>query len=1097
MYWIVEVPLTHLQSLARLGFSSTTLGAWLTAYLLVPSLALAQISSDDSVMDFQKITDREDIFTAITTGPVVTSGGGSAGSSWGDYDNDGDLDLFVANSGNNFLYTNNGGGSFTAITTGPVVTDGGISFSGSWGDYDNDGDLDLFVANSGNNFLYANNGDGSFTAITTGVVVTSGGTSFGSSWGDYDNDGDLDLFVANFNQNNFLYANNGNANNWINLRLLGTHSNVSALGAKVHIKATLSGVEMWQLSEISGQTGGGYGGQNSLNAEFGLGDATIVDSIRIEWPRGIVWDTTNVAVNQFMTTTEPVMGLPPSAPTSLVAVGEYLQVRLFWASNQETDLSHYVVYQSLVPDFTPSLIDSVAVALVTDTTVVIPGLSSGTIYYFCIAARDQTGNLSRPSLKVIAAPTATTDETTSVLGVVGNGEVSFRGTGLTLDFTFSPQIGTDTIHVTKIATTPGGNPPPDVTILSSRHWEVIQFGSSTFSANIIFDMGPDTISTTDQADPSGLKLLQRPDAGTVSWSTIASGNNATDSTVSFTGITGFSQFTIGREIDTEGPTITGAAISPDPNIGDPLTVSATVTDASGTRLARLYYTRGELRSFVELPMFLQGNESYSGTIPDSAVTVSGVAYFVYAEDNLGNVSRSDTISIQLNFPSGVVTTRMAGSAFASGFPYDKWRLISLPGDVSITMLLSTIQDELGSAPSDTTWGIFRYVGPGLYDYQEATSFVAGENYFLKQVTSKQPVHFNLGSGQTYDLTGLSITMQPRKWHFVSAPYLFPVAVDANQSIFIGPYTYGAFGSEGQEGWSTGQVQTTFEPWGGYIIYNNTDQTRTLDIRSTALSKVILSKRNTIAAPGWLLNLTAIGQDYFDTGNIIGRTADATEGLDGHDHPEPPTVGDGYLSITVGEYDQDRSVLRTSDIRSIQVLDGEWDLAISTKGESGPIKLTYSLEGNPPSIIALIDLLTQEVYRLSEGEHPAQITNFNERVPYSLKVVAGSESYVSQTVQNILEALPKGFTLSQNFPNPFNPFTTIEYALPSPTRVSLRIYNLIGQEITTLLDNWQDMGYHETIWYGRDRFGRRVASGVYFVVLRANGHILTRKMVLLK
>jgi hypothetical protein len=152
-------------------------------------------------------------FTPVSAGSVVTDGGESCGSAWGDYDNDGDLDLFVANTSdqNNFLYTNDGDGGFTAITTGPVVSDGGISLAGTWGDYDNDGDLDLFVANMSNqnNALYTNNGDGSFTGVTSGPVVSDGGDSHGGSWGDYDNDGDLDLFVANYDQNNFLYSNNG------------------------------------------------------------------------------------------------------------------------------------------------------------------------------------------------------------------------------------------------------------------------------------------------------------------------------------------------------------------------------------------------------------------------------------------------------------------------------------------------------------------------------------------------------------------------------------------------------------------------------------------------------------------------------------------------------------------------------------------------------------------------------------------------------------------------------------------------------------------------------------------------------------------------
>ncbi|MCI0514809.1 VCBS repeat-containing protein, partial [candidate division KSB1 bacterium] len=156
-------------------------------------------------------------FTKITTGDVVGDVDCSNGCSWSDYDHDGDLDLFVANWGNNSMYTNNGDGTFTKITEGAIVNDGGDSYSCSWGDYDHDGDLDLFVANlnvstfqDNNNFLYANNGDGTFTKITEGVMVNDGSISYGSSWGDYDNDGDLDLFVANFHGDNFLYSNNDN-----------------------------------------------------------------------------------------------------------------------------------------------------------------------------------------------------------------------------------------------------------------------------------------------------------------------------------------------------------------------------------------------------------------------------------------------------------------------------------------------------------------------------------------------------------------------------------------------------------------------------------------------------------------------------------------------------------------------------------------------------------------------------------------------------------------------------------------------------------------------------------------------------------------------
>jgi len=129
---------------------------------------------------------------------------------------------------------------------------------------------------------------------------------------DYDNDGFLDLFVTNggfWAQNNggalltnFLYRNNGNSNNWLTIKLVGTISNRSAIGAKVRVQARIRGKTMWQVRQIFG--GDSQSNEQPHDAHFGLGDATNVDLVRIEWPSGIVQTMTNVAVKQFLTVVE-------------------------------------------------------------------------------------------------------------------------------------------------------------------------------------------------------------------------------------------------------------------------------------------------------------------------------------------------------------------------------------------------------------------------------------------------------------------------------------------------------------------------------------------------------------------------------------------------------------------------------------------------------------------------------------------------------------------------------------------------------------------------------------------------------------------------
>ena len=95
------------------------------------------------------------------------------------------------------------------------------------------------------------------------------------------------------------------------------------------------------------------------------------------------------------------------------------------------------------------------------------------------------------------------------------------------------------------------------------------------------------------------------------------------------------------------------------------------------------------------------------------------------------------------------------------------------------------------------------------------------------------------------------------------------------------------------------------------------------------------------------------------------------------------------------------------------------------------------------------------------------------------------------------ALPTSFSLEQNYPNPFNPSTTFDYALPSAAHVTLDVYNVIGQHVTTLVDEFRPAGYHTATWSGTDESGSPVATGIYLYRLRAGDYTETKKMLFLK
>src|SRR5262249_28842507 len=149
-------------------------------------------------------------FIKGTSAGAVLAGSGE-GCAWGDYDNDGFLDLFVTRVNQpNLLYHNNGDGTFTRINSPPFSSDVAISQGCCWGDYDNDGLLDLVVCNNNaGNFLYRNTGKGGFTKITGSPITTVATASSGGAWADYDNDGFLDLFIAVRGGVNLLFHNNG------------------------------------------------------------------------------------------------------------------------------------------------------------------------------------------------------------------------------------------------------------------------------------------------------------------------------------------------------------------------------------------------------------------------------------------------------------------------------------------------------------------------------------------------------------------------------------------------------------------------------------------------------------------------------------------------------------------------------------------------------------------------------------------------------------------------------------------------------------------------------------------------------------------------
>jgi hypothetical protein len=233
----------------------------------------------------------------------IASGQQSWSADFGDVDNDGDMDLLLGQHSGQYvqLFLNNGAGSFADATSASGLYN---SFEyhviqSKFTDFDNNGYLDIIIAGSSQFMFASNNGDGTFDIVSDPNIHNSM-NSF--ALGDLNYDGYIDVYSTpggygggwGTDSYDSLYLNSGGLNNFLHFELEGVVSNRDGIGARV----VLYGDFGMQIREI--RSGESYGIQNSLNAHFGLGQASAIDSAFVYWPSGIIDQFVGTAANQFL-----------------------------------------------------------------------------------------------------------------------------------------------------------------------------------------------------------------------------------------------------------------------------------------------------------------------------------------------------------------------------------------------------------------------------------------------------------------------------------------------------------------------------------------------------------------------------------------------------------------------------------------------------------------------------------------------------------------------------------------------------------------------------------------------------------------------------
>lgn len=289
--------------------------------------------------------------------------GGNYGSVWIDYDNDRDIDMFMAKCGGdvprrtNQMYRNNGGGNYVEVGVILGLNDPIQTWSSAWADFNNDGFMDCFIGTSDGsphkmmlNVPNPNTGDTANPRVFQDVTTSTGIAAYTSSSiehapADFDNDGYVDILsggnilynngdmtftaftvnmpgqggIGDLNNDGFLDVygggssirlNNGNDNNWIKIITIGDeaggYSNRNGIGARVEIVSNLG----TQIRDV--RSGEGFRYMGTLNTHFGIGQDSQIDYIRIYWPSGIIDQINNPTINSTLTVPEGSQNLSSS-----------------------------------------------------------------------------------------------------------------------------------------------------------------------------------------------------------------------------------------------------------------------------------------------------------------------------------------------------------------------------------------------------------------------------------------------------------------------------------------------------------------------------------------------------------------------------------------------------------------------------------------------------------------------------------------------------------------------------------------------------------------------------------------------------------------
>jgi hypothetical protein len=972
-------------------------------------------------------------------------------ATWVDFDNDGDLDISLSGcsncSGNKDfivkLYRNEEG-RFDDVGMAPLLT-GAQNPRTVWADYDNDGDLDALVMTSSRTEIYENQ-KGSLVRDEIASASLMALSSPTAEWGDYDNDGDLDILMTGGNFVSKIFRNDN-----------GTFSDIQFKFQASRFRADKDGVVLGTLAW------GDFDGDGWLDFLL-AGEAERLDpgeppnDVAILYRNlaspdpliqgGWSFSKVNVDLNPVAQGRSVWGDYDNDGYLDLLLVGndrrqDPFPGRPVASLHRNTRNNNFA--EEINAGLTGVLFSSAAWGDF-DKDGDLDILSSGSFY---INSRKAwvTKIYRNNSAKTNHPPNAPTGLSTSVAG---------RTVTLSWDKAVDGETPQNSLtYNLRFGSRPGG-------------MDIVSPMAKLSGARNVSAMGNVQLNTS-----WNVKTL---DEGIYLWS-IQTIDNA---------LTG-SSFAEEQSVVIGNPQVDHIPVS-NTDANQDLTIEAAINDTIDSKVRRAFvnYRKGGASSFTQLPMSII-NSTYRATISRAQVDSRGLEYFIVAEDTLLTTREPETGV----FPVVVhVQSLQKDSTQPGGSEQAAYRLFSVPMNLLVKDPYSNLEDELGSY-SRPEWRIFEFL-PSQRISESPAELHAGRAYWIIVKNSGKTIDF--GPGKTFPTDREYSIPLYLGWTLIGNPFNFDIPFEnlrlaSGQSLDIRRY-------DGTWRDATSPLKS-FE---GYAVANDSTFIDTLYVNPVigatsggfgrSSSGVLSEKWH------WSIRISAECQQARDTDNVAAVAIDAAPEFDIYDQPEPPVIGE-YVSIYFLHEDWPTSFDKFSLDARPEPVEGEiWEFSVRSNIHD-KIRLVFSGLSEVPDHLAiwLVDPVLGVAHDLRESNQYF-VAGATEDQPKRLQLAVGRREFIERTIEN--RPVPTVFELSQNFPNPFNPATTIRYGLPVNDRVTLRVFNLRGEEVVTLMSGEeQKAGYHVAVWDGRDQRNLTVASGVYLYQLRTSRYSMVRKMLLVK